>query len=125
MKDIILTVQSNGNGGYRLGIGKENSLKYFKCRGVRVHLYLSVTEEIICKTACGSPCDKNGNWLKHNPTTGKPYKKAYDLNHKKLSDWIKGKKYNNYDEGQPKKLIFKIEVLQEEIYLKYLEETCP
>ena len=127
MKDLILTVQSNGNGGYRLGISKEDSLEYFKCRGVRVHLYLGTNKRLMCKTACGNCCDERGNWLKNNPKTGKPYsKKGYDLNHKELSEWIKTEGFNNYKTGYPKKLIFKIEILQGEIHLTYFDKkTSP
>lgn len=106
MKTIILTVQSNGSGGWRLGINTEDSKKIFRCRRVKVRLCISSVQIIECFTACGNPCDDNGNWISLNPNTGKPYKKkGYDLNKKELSDWL-SENYPNDNNGGPRKLKF-------------------
>lgn len=106
MKTIILTVQSNGSGGWRLGINSEDSKNIFICRRVKVRLCISNVPFIECFTACGNPCDDNGNWISLNPETGKPYKKkGYDLNKKELSDWL-SENYPNDNKGGPRKLKF-------------------
>lgn len=89
MKSITLTIQSNGSGGWRLGINCKNSKTIFRYRKVKVFLYLPNHETIECYTACGNPSDKYGKWMATNPKTGMPYrKKGYDLNKKELSKWI-------------------------------------
>jgi hypothetical protein len=106
LKTIILTVQSNGSGGWRLGINSEDSKNIFICRRVKVRLCISNVPFIECFTACGNPCDDNGNWISLNPETGKPYKKkGYDLNKKELSDWL-SENYPNDNKGGPRKLKF-------------------
>ena len=113
---MTLTVQSNGSGGYRLGINTEDSRDIFKCRKIRVRLFLPDKRKIVCLTACGNPCDKNGNWVAVNPVTLSPYrKKGYDLNKKELSEWIKENSM-----VPPKKLIFKLSHNGKEIHLRYI-----
>jgi hypothetical protein len=106
LKTIILTVQSNGSGGWRLGINCEDSKNIFRCRKVKVRLCFTNDPFIECFTACGNPCDNNGNWIPLNPKSGKPYqKKGYDLNKKELSEWL-SKNYSNKIKGRPRKLKF-------------------
>ena len=52
-------MQSNGSGGWRLGINQEDSKNIFKCRKVNVRLLIEPDLFVECKTACGNPCDKN------------------------------------------------------------------
>jgi hypothetical protein len=86
---IILTMQSNGSGGMRLGISSNDSRNIFKCRKVIVLLHFPNIETIKCRTACGNPIDENGEWISINPKTQKPYrKKGFDLNKKELSKWL-------------------------------------
>jgi hypothetical protein len=113
---IILTVQSNGSGGWRLGINCEDSKNIFRCRKVKVRLSLPNDLFIESFTACGNPCDNKGNWIKLNPITGKPYvKKGYDLNKKELSEWL-SKRYPNKIKGKPRKLKFHL-IIEKEIFL--------
>ena len=89
MIPIILTVQSNGSGGMRLGISSDDSRNIFKYRKVIVLLHMPNIETIKCRTACGNPIDNNGKWIPINPKTQKPYrKKGFDLNKKELSKWL-------------------------------------
>lgn len=110
MKNLIeLFVQSNGAGGFRLGISVNDSKEIFKCRGVRVQLHLPTNIIIDCKTSCGNPCDEDGSWLKLNPRSGLPIrKKGYDLNSKILSTWI-SKNYPKDPKSDRVVLKFKIE----------------
>ena len=96
---ILLTVQSFGNHTYRLGINSEDSLKYFKCRGVKVVLWLSKTNKVEVKTSCGPPCDSDGIQIDG-------YKKGYDLYHKEIDKWIKSKGFHKYPLRKPTKISF-------------------
>lgn len=108
MKAIILTVQSNGSGGWRLGINCSDSKNIFRCRKVKVLLYLPKIDIIECYTACGNPCDKDQKWIRLNSKTGSPFrKKGYDLNKKELSNWI-SKNYKNDKKRRPRKLAFNL-----------------
>lgn len=123
MKPIILTVQSNGSGGWRLGINSEDSKNIFRCRKVMVFLKLPVKILIECFTACGNPCDKNRNWIKLHSKTKKPYrKKGYDLNKKELSEWL-SKNYPNEIKGEPRKLKFNISKKKEIFILNFISEV--
>ena len=116
MKTIILTAQSNGSGGWRLGINCEDSKKIYRCRKVKVRLFLTNDLFIECFTACGNPCDKNGSWIPINPKTNRPYrKKGYDLNKKELSEWL-SKNYPNKIKGRPRKLKFEF-IKEEKLFL--------
>ena len=90
MKTLTLTVQSNGNGGWRLGLSKLDSEKYFT-HMESVRFLLSKELEINCNAACG---------------TSK--KKSFDFNNKELSDWIEKNRFNKYPAGFPTKLLFKL-----------------
>ncbi len=122
MKTLILTVQSNGSGGLRLGINQEDSKYIFKCRKVKVRLFIPSEPYIECYTACGNPCDKKGDWIKLNPKTSMPYvKKGYDLNKKELSIWL-SKNYPNNTKQKPRKLKFDLTVEGEVFNLKFISE---
>ena len=121
MKILYLTVQSNGKGGYRLGINKKNLKNIFKCRGKFVSIELNSSKTVKCRTACGNPCDKIGNWILINSKSNKPYrKKGYDLNNKELSEWIKTNRFYNYDNGKPTKLKFTLIIMKDELHLKFV-----
>jgi hypothetical protein len=122
MKTIILTVQSNGSGGLRLGINQEDSKNIFKCRKVKVRLLIEPDLFIECNTACGNPCDKKGDWINLNPKTSLPYvKKGYDLNKKELSVWL-SENYPNNIKGKPRKLKFDLSVDGEVFNLNFISE---
>ncbi len=84
MKIIILTVQSNGSGGWRLGLSKEDSIKLFSHRE---SVCFQLTGELIIyfKAACGAS-----------------EKKAYDFNNKKLSIWIVENGFHKYPKENEK-----------------------
>ena len=90
MKILILTVQSNGNGGWRLGLSKLDSEKYFT-HLESVRFFLSKELEINCNAACG---------------TSK--KKSFDFNNKLLSKWIIENKFDKHPKGSPTKILFKL-----------------
>lgn len=94
-----LTAQSTGKERYRLGINTNDSVKYFKCRGVRVILWLSKTNKVEVKTTCGSPCNCDGEQLNS-------HKKGYDLYHKEINKWIKSKGFHEYQIRKPTKISF-------------------
>ena len=122
MNKITLTVQSNGSGGWRLGINTEDSKNIFKCRKVKVFLNLSDNISIVCFTACGKPCDKNIKCIDLNSSTKKTYtKKGYDLNKKELSHWL-SEKYPNIIKRKPRKLNFDIIKQGETFILNFLYE---
>ncbi len=122
MKTIILTVQSNGSGGWRLGINQEDSKNIFKCRKVKVRLLIARDLIFECNTACGNPCDKKRHWIKLNPKTNMPYvKKGYDLNKKELSIWL-SENYPNNTKRKPRKLKFDLTVEGEVFNLKFISE---
>lgn len=122
MKTIILTVQSNGSGGWRLGINQEDSKNIFKCRKVKVRLLIACELLFECNTACGNPCDKKGAWIKLNPKTSMPYvKKGYDLNKKELSVWL-SENYPNNTKGKPRKLKFDLSVERDVFNLNFISE---
>ena len=92
MKSILLTVQSNGSGGWRLGLNKNDSIKYFS------HLetiQFVLTDELIlfCNAVCGTS-----------------QKKAFDFNNVKLSKWIIENSFQDYPNRKPTKLIFILNV---------------
>lgn len=123
MKTIILTVQSNGTGGWRLGINQEDSKNIFKCRKAKVRLLLPKDIIIECYTACGNPCDETGDWIRLNPKTSMPYaKKGYDLNKKELSTWL-SENYKNEFERKPRKLKFYFYMESEVFILKFVSEV--
>jgi hypothetical protein len=123
LKTIILTVQSNGSGGWRLGINQEDSKSIFKCRKVKVRLLISRDLIFECNTACGNPCDKKRNWIKLNPKTNMPYvKKGYDLNKKELSIWL-SENYPNNVKGKPRKLKFDLSIESEVFLLNFVSEV--
>lgn len=118
MEEIKLTVQSNGNEGFRLGINTKDSIRIFGCRRVIVHLYLGKDiEKIECKTACGLPCDENSKQILTNPITKKKYKKGYDLNKKEISVWIKNEGF-----VPPNKLLFTMEKTEKIVSLRFLNK---
>lgn len=122
MKTIILTVQSNGSGGWRLGINQEDSKNIFKCRKVKVRLLIARELLFECNTACGNPCDKKGAWIKLNPKTSMHYvKKGYDLNKKELSVWL-SENYPNNTKGKPRKLKFDLSVERDVFNLNFISE---
>ena len=120
MKTIILKVQSNGSGGWRLGISAEDS-NFFRCRKVQVRLTLTDNLVCFCNTACGIPCDDNGNRVLSNPQTAKPYKKGYDLNNKVLSEWL-SENYTNIIKGKPRNLIFSLNEENGMVHLNFIGE---
>ena len=128
MKSIVLTVQSNGSGGFRLGINTSDSKNIFKCRKVKVCLKLDSNLFIESYTACGNPCDKNREWIKLNSKTKKPYrKKGYDINKKELNFWL-SQNYPNKIKGKPRKLRFSIFEDNNTFFLEFISEvksTCP
>lgn len=116
-------MQSNGSGGWRLGINCKDSKNIFRCRKVKVCLNLSVKLLVKCFTARGNPCDKNRNWIKVNSKTKKPYrKKGYDLNNKGLSEWL-SKNYPNIISGKPRKLKFNLVKEKEIFILNFISEV--
>ena len=90
MKKIILTAQSNGSCGWRLGINKEDSIQYFS-HLESVQIDLADGQVLICNAACG---------------TSK--KKAYDFNNVNLSKWIVDNNFHQYIKRRPTKLVFKL-----------------
>ena len=119
MIPIILTVQSNGSGGLRLGISSNDSRNIFKYRKVIVLLHLPNIETIKCRTACGNPNDENAEWISINPKTQKPYrKKGYDLNKKELSQWLLSN-YNKTTKAESIKLKFNLEKKEDAFYLYF------
>jgi len=96
---IKLTVQSCGKDRFRLGINSDDSLNYFKCRGIKVIVLLSKTKKVEVKTTCGSPCDDNGIQIKG-------FKKGYDLYHEEIDNWIKLKGFHDYPLRKPTKIHF-------------------
>ncbi len=101
MKTITLTVQSNGTGEWRLGLNKDDSIKYFSHRE-SVCFVLTNKLIISCKTACGTS-----------------EKKAYDFNNKKLSNWIVENSFHKYQHRKPTKLIFEYTILENEKRLTF------
>jgi len=96
---IKLTVQRCGKDRFRLGINSDDSLKYFKCRGIKVIVLLSKTNKVEVKTTCGTPCDDNGIQIEG-------FKKGYDLYHKEIDKWIKSKRFHEYPTRRPTKIHF-------------------
>ena len=94
-----LTVQSCSEDKYRLGINSDDSLKYFKCRGVKVILWLSKTNKVEVKTTCDSPCDGDGIQIEG-------FKKGYDLYHKEIDKWIKSKGFHKYSPNESTEISF-------------------
>ncbi|MEI6190466.1 MAG: hypothetical protein WCP61_08605 [Chitinophagia bacterium] len=90
MKTLILTVQSNGNGGWRLGLSKPDSENYFT-HLESVRFLLSNGLEINCNAACGIS-----------------KKKSFDFNNKLLSKWIIENKFDKYPKESPTKILFKL-----------------
>jgi len=115
MNIIQLTVQSCGNGNFRLGINTSDSLKIFKCRHKKVKLILD-NQEILTKTSCGTPC------LSEIPLKDKKYKKGFDLYHKDLDKWINRNNFYDYVTGQPTKLIFELLETKDILELKYINK---
>lgn len=103
---IYLTVQSNGSGGYRLGINSCDSKEIFKKRKQCVILKLGDLS-VPCKTACGVP-----NWYKKKSDF--KGKKGYDLNNKCLSKWIIDNRFCCYQKGHPIRLPFSCKIDQKE-----------
>ena len=96
---VKLTIQKTGKDIYRLGISSHDSFKYFKCRGVKVLIWLSRTNKVEVKTTCGSPCDDNEIQIYG-------FKKGYDLYHKEIDKWIKLKGFHKYPSRKPTKISF-------------------
>ena len=115
MKTLKLTVQSCGNGIFRLGVNTSDSLEIFKCRNKIVKLIIDV-QEILVKTSCGTPC------LGEIPISDKKYKKGYDLYHKDLDKWIKENHFNDFKTGKPTRLLFELIESDEPFVLRYLEK---
>lgn len=114
--EIILSVQPTGKkGNYRLGINTFDSKKHFKERGKEVLITLRLGEEnIISKTSCGQP---------NNKSDSKTRKKGYDINGKKISNWIIDEGFNHYGKGNPTKLLF--ELTTNPLHLIFLRKSIP
>ena len=89
MITITLSIQSTAK-NWRLGLYKEDSIKYFS-HLEPVQFILSDGLILICNAACG---------------TSK--KKAYDFNNVNLSKWIVENSFHKYPHRKPTKLIFKL-----------------
>lgn len=86
---MILTVQSTGNGKFRLGINYEDSQTIFQNeRGTSVELLIG-NIELSLKTTCGPPL-----------------KKGFDLYSLELHYWIIQNNFHIYHRGNPTKLEF-------------------
>src|SRR5690606_30067907 len=115
---ILLTVQSQGNGKYRLGVNVKDSREIFKRRYRQVCLILeelNVRTKTTCvktKTTCGLP-----DFEKEHIDVRK--KKGYDLSDKKINEWIQSNKFQCYNKSTPTKLEFEIIKISEEIKLKF------
>lgn len=101
MKRLILTVQSNGSGGWRLALYREDSIKYFS-HLESVQFVLTNELVLFCKAACGTS-----------------NKKAYDFNNIKLSQWIVDNSFHRYPNRMPTKLIFELTTLKNKKTLKF------
>lgn len=87
------TVQPSRNkkfGVFRLGL--DRSLTKLVSKHQLIYLKLSSSILLQVKIVCGPP-----------------NKKAYDVNNKNLSDWIKEKGFNDYPHGKPTKLDFQLD----------------
>jgi hypothetical protein len=117
-KIICLTGQSNGSGGFRLGINRMDSEKYFKRRGRKVIIVIKSIPRINCRTACGII-----DWQKGNEKKGK---KSYDLNNKLLSKWIKRKNPRGWKSGEPPHFSFSLKYnMSEDVFiLEDLNKKC-
>lgn len=101
---MILTVQSTGNGSYRLGISLQDSYAVFGGeRGAVVRLLIE-DQTIETKTTCGPPLNK-----------------GFDLYSKSISKWIVKRNFNNYTRGKPIKLEFEYELIGSIHILKYVQ----
>lgn len=103
---MILTVQSTGNGSYRLGISLQDSHAVFKGKRGAVVRLLIEDQTIETKTTCGPPLNK-----------------GFDLYSQSISQWIVNRNFNNYTRGKPKKLKFeyKYESIGSFHILKYVQ----
>lgn len=101
---MILTIQSTGNGSYRLGISLNDSHAVFKGeRGAVVHLFTE-DQKIETKTTCGPPLNK-----------------GFDLYSASISKWIVKRSFNNYTRGKPRKLEFEYNLIGSIHILKYVK----
>ncbi|MDA9266979.1 hypothetical protein N9P66_01270 [Salibacteraceae bacterium] len=94
-----LTVQNYSNDKYRLGITSSDSIKYFKCRGVKVIVWLSKTNKVEVNTTCDTPTDDKG-------VQNKGFTEGYNLNHEEIDNWIKLKGFDKYSPNEPKEIQF-------------------
>ena len=111
---MILTVQSCGNGKYRLAINAQDSKNIFKTRGFKVKLILVEKSVVETKTTCGPPVLL---------ILGKKYKKGFDLYHRDIDKWIKLNRFHCYEKGKPTKLEFQRIKSNSKITLQYLGNT--
>ncbi|MBK9191678.1 MAG: hypothetical protein IPM77_09285 [Crocinitomicaceae bacterium] len=118
-KIIFLAAQSNGTGGFRLGINKIDSEECFKRRGRIVILIIKGLPVIKCKTACGIT-----DWTIEFK---EKRKKSYDLNSQLISSWIKLNFPKKWKKGNPPHFAFSIYSGgdNKEIILEYLNQKLP
>ncbi|NGX85147.1 hypothetical protein [Aequorivita sp. KMM 9714] len=116
MNTTTLTVQSCGNGKFRLGVNTNDSSTIFQKRYRKVVLKIEKNRVIDTETTCGPPNDKEV--LKN-----KKCKKGYDLYAKKIDQWIKSNHFHCYRERQPTKIEFQIIKSNSTIILKFTGNT--
>jgi hypothetical protein len=110
MAIIKLTVQSTGNGKFRLGINTFDSKEHFKIRGRVVYVFFPRKKEIKTKTTCGLP-----SWLQAEKEKGRR-KKGYDLYDKEIHIWLSEKEFFN-----PTKLLFEMQKKRRGIELYFIK----
>jgi hypothetical protein len=101
MELIILTVQSTGNGKWRLGVSLPDSRSYFKENGVLVIVILG-TKKIYTRTTCGPPNNK-----------------GFDIYDVEINAWIIENGFNLYKPGAPTKMKFKFQLIAGRIHLTF------